>query len=138
MNPNSKDVKDVITRIEAELEEILRNIPIEHRGVLFNRICKDFHPQRNTQKLEFAYMMEWAGLNNKDKNRPVLISLLTTDEIHPRRDLFPETEREWLLAQFIAATVIQWLPTTIGMSFQVSAFEKAGGKLNYQLPSDEE
>lgn len=127
----------VIAQQEIELEELLKRVPTEHRGVLFERVLPNLHPQESTRRLELAYAEEWAEENDPRKHRPLLPSLLETHESDPRREFVPRTEREWQIACLVAATVIQFLPTSGGRSFQVSAFERGGGKLTYRLPETE-
>jgi len=126
--------QQVIAQQEVELEELGRRIPVEHRGVLFERVLPNLHPQENTRRLELAFAEEWAERNDPRRYRPLLPSLLETHESDPRREFVPRTEREWQVACLVAATVIQWLPTSSGCSLLVSAFERGGGKLNFQLP----
>lgn len=123
-----------IARQETELEELFEKIPPEQRGVLFERVLETFHPQENTRRLELAFAAEWASRNDPRRCSPLLERLLDTDESDPRKGFVPMTEREWQVAHLIAATVIQWLPTSGGCAFLHDAFRRGGGKFEYHLP----
>ena len=121
----------VVAGWEVELEEIFKKVSPEHRGVLFERVLKKFHPQENTRRLEKGFVEVWGELNDKV---PMLTMLLHVGDQNPRESLLPKNEREWQIACLVAATVIQWLPTTIGCAFLRKAFERGGGEFSYKLP----
>ncbi len=123
-----------VARQEVTLETLLEKIPVEHRGVLFERVLEDFHPQENTRRLELAFAEVWAERNNPQMYRPLLPSLLETHEGNPRKEFVPATEREWQVACLVAATLFQFLPTTVGCNMLYEGFRRAGGKLWYELP----
>lgn len=106
-------------------------IPSQHRGVLFKRVLLKQHPQENTRLVEAGFAEEWSEWN---KERPFLEQILLTDENDPRRGCVPRNLREWEVAHLVAATVIQWLPTSVGCSFLQRAFQRGGGNLQYRLP----
>lgn len=116
---------------EAEL--VAEKVPENCRGVLFHRVLKDFHPQENTRRLECAFAETWAEMNNGE-DLSLLCSLLMTDEDDPRRSSLPISGREWEVASVVAATIIQWLPTSVGCGFLRKAFRRGGGSLDYTLP----
>ena len=106
---------------------------MEHRGILFERVFGECHPQKNTSQLEQSFALLWAQKNNESP--PLLQQKLALgDPDDPRREYIPRNLREWNIAYLVAATVIQWLPTAIGCSFLQEAFEKGGGTFKYTLP----
>lgn len=105
-------------------------VPLQHRGVLFKRVLKGHHPQDNTRRLEAGFAEEWSQWNKES----LLESLLCTDLDDPRREFVPRTPREWEVAHLVAASVIQWLPTSVGCSFLRSAFRRGDGDFKYRLP----
>ena len=113
----------------TDFEKKKLGIPSKHRGVLFIRVLKGHHPQENTRRLEAGFVEEWSIKNNDLR---ILESLLCTDKNDSRREFVPRTEREWEVAHLVAATVIQWLPTSVGCSFLRSAFRQL------QKPADRE
>lgn len=121
----------VIATLEINLEELGKKIPREHRGVHFERILENFHPQKNTCQMERGFAEEWAEENIRNDR---LGKLLSTGEDDPRRGAAPRTKREWEVAYFVAATLIQWLPTSIGTSFLRCAFRRSGGSMTYTMP----
>ena len=106
-------------------------IPPQHRGVLFARVLPKQHPQENTRCVEAGFAEEWSASNQE---RPLLEQLLCTDEDDPRKNCVPRNQREWEVAHLVAATVIQWLPTSVGCSFLRSAFRRGNGDFRYRLP----
>jgi hypothetical protein len=106
-------------------------IPEQHRGLLFTRVLEGHHPQDNTRLLEAGFAEEWSKLN---KDSRILESLLSAYEDDPRRKSAPKTEREWEVAHLVAATLVQWLPTSVGCCFLRTAFQEGGGDLKYRLP----
>lgn len=129
---------DVITEQRADLERVLAAIPEDLRGIGFDRVFDYFHPQKNTSQLERAFAELWA-LRNTEGGTHVLTSLLygsamTGKEPDARAEYLPANEREWKVACLIAATVIQWLPTSVGCAFLREAFERGGGRFHYELP----
>ena len=119
----------------TDFEKKKLGIPSKHRGVLFIRVLKGHHPQENTRRLEAGFVEEWSIKNNDLR---ILESLLCTDKNDSRREFVPRTEREWEVAHLVAATVIQWLPTSVGCSFLRSAFRRGEGEFNYRLPGCED
>ncbi len=129
---------DRITEQVENLSAVLEQIPPQHRGILFERVLETFHPQENTRRLELAIALLWAERNNEVTDN-LLVHLLHPHAIRgggpdPRAEELPKSAREWRLACLVAATVVQWLPTSAGCSFLRRAFEKAGGKFSYELP----
>ncbi|GEM_PF-4359173 len=136
---NSYDYDDIRPQLKlvggTDFEKNKLGIPTKHRGVLFTRVLEGHHPQDNTRRLEAGFAEEWS-IRNKENH--ILESLLCTDENDPRREFVPRTEREWEVAHLVAATVVQWLPTSIGCSFLHGAFQRGGGGFKYRLPDYEE
>lgn len=127
----------IVEQVE-NLEAVLAQIPPEHRGVGFERVLESFHPQENTRRLELAFALSWASRNSEGSDN-LLVHLLHAATIagkepDPRAAYLPQNEREWKVACLVAATLIQWLPTSVGCGFLCQAFEKAGGKFSYELP----
>lgn len=115
----------------TDLEKEKLGIPPRYRGVLFTRVLPEQHPQENTRCVEVGFAKEWSKWNQE---RSLLEQLLCTDESDPRRNYVPRNQREWEVAYLVAATIIQWLPTSVGCSFLHSAFKRGGGDLQYRLP----
>jgi hypothetical protein len=67
----------------------------------------------------------------------LLPGILGNNGEDPQFDRLPKTEREWEVAELVAATLIQWLPTTAGCSFLQHAFDRGGGSMKYKLPGEE-
>src|SRR3989344_6397780 len=107
----------------SKLNAVLKEIPKEHRGILFERVFESFHPQENARRLELSFASLWAERNSEIGGN-LLPQLLSRDPTNPR---IPKTPREWDVAYFIAATLMQWLPTSIGCSFLANAFKNGGG-----------
>ena len=116
----------------TDYEKDKLGIPSRHRGVLFTRVLPGHHPQDNTRRLEAGFAEEWSERCKES----LLERLLCTGENDPRREFVPRTEREWEVAHLVAASVIQWLPTSVGCSFLRSAFRRGGGDFKYRLPDD--
>lgn len=119
-----------------DFSAVLKKIPAKHRGILFERIFR--LPQRKARRLERAFVELWAKQNPEDYER-LLVTLLfpknfPAETRDPRARSLPRTAREWEVAYLVAATLIQWLPTTCGMAFLQEAFKNAGGKLECELP----
>ncbi len=113
-----------------DYERLRLDIPTDCRGVLFERIFEGNHPQENTRRLEVGFVEEWA-----EKNKHALLqTILSTDSDDPQRKRLPVTAQEWQVAELVAASIIQWLPTSIGCAFLRDAFERGGGKFSYALP----
>lgn len=123
-----------ISQVELDLERILELIPEEHRGVLFERVMSNFAPETSSM-LELGFALEWAKENTGGKD--LLTSLLGTYEGDLRAYAVPKTEREWVVARLVAASIIQWLPTACGCSFLDIAFNRGGGSMSYTLPDPE-
>jgi hypothetical protein len=121
-----------IAQTELDLERILELIPKEHRGIRFERVMKSFHPQEVTSMLELGFALEWALMNTEFKHQ--LYLLLAADSDDPRAGAVPKTAREWEVAELVAASVIRWLPTSVGCSFLQEAFRRGGGSMQYELP----
>lgn len=122
---------------KRDIDQQLAAVPEEHRGVMYERTFSYFNPQRNTQELQRALAILWARRNSETEN--LLVHLLHPhakggQEPDPRQHMTPQNEREWLVAQLVAATVIQWLGTAVGSAFLVEAFKRSGGELHYMLP----
>lgn len=124
---------ETVAEILVSMEDLCAKIPLEHRGVLFERVLRQFHPQENTRKLELAFAETWAERNDEYRN-PLLCSLLTADDDDARRNCVPQTKREWQVACLVAATIVQWLPTSGGCSFLHEGFKRGGGRFSYELP----
>ncbi|MDP3958156.1 MAG: hypothetical protein Q8Q36_01675 [bacterium] len=127
-----------LARQEAEAEELLEKIPKEHRGVLFQRVCKEFHPQEDTRRLERSFAEVWAERNSIAYGPSILHLILSAEESDPRREYVPRNEREWQVAYLVAATIVQWLPTSGGCHFLTEAFRRGDGTFSYTLPQVDE
>ena len=115
----------------TDFEKEKLGIPPRHRGVLFTRILPGHHPQDNTRCVEAGFAEEWSERNKEGR---LLERLLLRDtEKDPRREFIPRTEREWEVAHLVAATVVQWLPTSVGCSFLRGAFQRGQGDFQYRL-----
>lgn len=114
----------------TDFEKEKLGIPARHRGVLFTRVLEGQHPQENTRMLEAGFAEVWAEKNKE----PLLERLLCTGEDDPQRRFVPQTEREWRVAHMVAATLVQWLPTSVGCSFLRESFKRGGGDFQYRLP----
>ncbi len=116
----------------TDYEKEKLGIPALYRGVLFTRVLPRHHPQQNTRLVEAGFAEEWSERNVKDH---LLEQLLLRDtENDPREEFIPRTAREWEVAHLVAATVIQWLPTSVGCSFLRCAFQRGSGDFKYRLP----
>lgn len=113
-----------------DFEKKRLDIPMESRGVLFERILTGNHPQGNTRILEAAFVKKWA----EENARGLLENILATDPSDDVFDNLPKNQREWDVARVVAASIIQWLPTTVGCCFLEESFQRAGGNLHYELP----
>ncbi|MFA5131892.1 MAG: hypothetical protein WC444_01035 [Candidatus Paceibacterota bacterium] len=123
----------ILSQNEIDLEKILEMVPVECRGLRFERVMRTFHPQEVTSMLELGFAIEWAQRNNGANNR-LLGTFLQADEDDPRKNSIPCTAREWEVAELVAATMVRWLPTAVGCSFLQAAFKQGGGSMNYTLP----
>ncbi len=123
--------------VEAELEitRILEQVPIQYRGLLFERVVKTFHAQEATSMLELGFALEWAEMNRESRSNPILESLLLPESGDPRKGDVPQNEREWQVAHLTASTLVQWLPTSVGTAFLWSCFKRGGGSFSYTLPT---
>lgn len=117
----------------TDFEKDKLGIPRKHRGVLFARILEGQHPQENTRLLEEGFVNEWSEENQRD----LLEMILCTEKDDPQRKFVPKTRREWEVAHLVAASIIQWLPTSVGCSFLGRAFKRGGGDFSYRLPDYE-
>lgn len=131
MNKPSEQGLGKLAQNELELERILALIPEEHRGIRFERVLSSCHPQENTRMLELGFAIEWARAN---AFRDQLGSVLAAEVDDPRLNAVPKTVREWEVAQLVAASIIRWLPTSVGCSFLQEAFRRGGGSMSYELP----
>jgi len=122
---------------ERTLNLLLEKIPEAHRGISFERILQGFNPSEKTRLVEEAFARAWADRNDSEKS-PLLFYLLVSEEDTKRKDALPKTPREWDVAFLVAATIMQWLPTSAGCAFLDEAFKKGGGSINYTLPKTEE
>lgn len=125
---------EAIAVAQLEIEQIFSLVPVEQRGLLFERVIKNFHPQATTSMLELGFALEWSAMNNRPGRDPLLVSLLTPDSDDPRKEATPKNAREWKVAELVAATLMQWLPTSVGTSFLLCAFRRGGGSFSYTLP----
>jgi len=132
MNNFPKNGLGTMAQALMELEELLPLIPLEYRGLRFERVLESCHPQEVTRRLELAFAIEWAERNRGTSH--ALYTLLTADEDDPRKSSAPCTVREWEVVELAIATMVRWLPTAIGTSFLQAAFGRAGGSLSYILP----
>ena len=132
MSALPKNGLGVLAYNELELDKILKLVPREHRGIRFERVLSSCHPQENTRMLELGFALAWALENTEHRAR--LISILNADTEDPRAYAAPKTQRELEVAELVAASVIRWLPTTIGCCFLQEAFRRGGGSMNYTLP----
>lgn len=135
MNSYPSNGLRLIASNQVELEAVLGLIPKEHRGVRFERVLNNCHPQENTRMLELGFAIEWALQNTG--SRHTLNSILAVDADDPCAYAVPKTEREWEVAELVAASVIRWLPTAVGCGFLQEAFRRGGGSISYELPDPE-
>lgn len=124
-----------IVAAELEITRILEQVPVQHRGLLFERVVKTFHAQETTSMLELGFALEWAEMNRESRSSPILESLLLPDSTDPRKGDVPQNEREWQVAHLTASTLVQWLPTSVGTAFLWSCFKRGGGSFSYTLPT---
>lgn len=117
----------------GDAENLLEKIPIECRGVGFNRVFPTVHMQENTCRLQTGFVRMWA----EKYKESLLQSILRASDQDPQFARLPKTEREWEVAELVAATLIQWLPTTAGCGFLQHAFDRGGGSMKYKLPDEE-
>ncbi|MBP6888773.1 MAG: hypothetical protein KBC21_03655 [Candidatus Pacebacteria bacterium] len=116
-----------------ECERLLLDIPIACRGARFERIFPRTTMQDNTRQLEAGFVNLWA----EKYKESLLPGILGNNGEDPQFARLPKTEREWEVAELVAATLIQWLPTTAGCSFLQHAFDRGGGSMKYKLPDEE-
>lgn len=131
MGPHIEELLD-------NLNAILAQVPVELRGASFQRTLEGFAMQENTRRIELALAILWA-YRNSELGGNLLTHILHGATIAGREpdlqaDLLPKSEREWKVANVAAASVIQWLATSVGCAFLQQAFKSAGGKLSYELP----
>ena len=124
-----------IAEAELEIMKILEQVPLQHRGLLFERVVKSFSAQETTSMLELGFALEWAEMNRESRGDLILESLLLPNSTDPRKGDVPQNEREWRVAQLTASTLVQWLPTSVGTAFLWSAFRRGGGNFSYTLPT---
>jgi hypothetical protein len=140
MEPNLYDGRGTLAKAQSELEEMLAKVPLEHRGLLFSRVLTTTgHPI--SRKLERAFAIGWAEMNDDQKTSPILrVKLQPSDyegqDPSSREDCIPANEREWAVAEFAVATFMQWLGSAVGTAFLVRSFQQAGGNLQVTLPED--
>lgn len=135
MNELPKNGLGILAQNELELTKILELIPIQHRGIRFDRVLSSVHPQENTRMLELGFAIAWALQNVECKSQ--LNSILAADVDDPRAYATPKTTREWEVAELVAASLIRWLPTSVGCCFLQEAFRRGGGSMSYNLPDPE-
>ena len=133
MNKLPKNGLDLVVQNQLELERILKLIPPEYRGIRFERVLSSCHPQENTRMLELGFAITWALQNTGGKAQ--LNSILAAEVEDPRACAVPQTEREWEVAELVAASIIRWLPTSVGCCFLQEAFKRGGGSMSYELPN---
>lgn len=114
----------------TDYKRLRLDIPREHRGIRFERIFENNHPQETTRLLEIGFVEEWSQRNGQG----ILQHILSTRTENPQSKRLPQTPREWEVAELVAASIIQWLPSATGCSFLDRAFVRGGGKFNYTLP----
>lgn len=126
-----------IVEVELEITRILEKIPVQHRGLLFERVVRTFNAQAATSMLELGFALEWADMNSErgPRSSQILESLLLPESGDPRKGDVPKNEREWQVANLTASTLVQWLPTSVGTGFLWSAFKRGGGSFSYTLPA---
>lgn len=119
-----------------ELNNILDQVPPEHRGVSFERVFRESNPYECTQLLERAFAILWAKRNGAEGLLTHIMHAPTIDggEQGPRAEFLPQNKREWDVTLFAAASIMQWLATPTGLTFQREAFRMAGGSMTYTLP----
>lgn len=61
-----------IAESELEITRILEQVPIQHRGLLFERVVMTFHAQEVTSMLELGFALEWADMNRDSSSSPIL------------------------------------------------------------------
>ena len=83
--------------------------------------------------LELGFALQWALENTGTKNQ--LYMNLVADSDDPRAYAVPKTDREWEVAELVAASIIRWLPTSVGCCFLQEAFRRGGGSMSYELPN---
>jgi len=125
----------ILAQNELELENILALIPEAHRGIKFDRVLSSCHPQENTRRLELGFAIKWAQANACSD---LLASILAAEVEDPRFKAAPRTAREWEVARLVAASIFQWLPTSVGCCFLQEAFKLGGGSMSYELPDTEQ
>lgn len=135
MNSDDTVLKGIVTEVTG----IIDQIPVNHRGLEFRRAYLKYHESDVSQKLELAFAREWAKRNTSTCSPAVLYSLMADASNHasdpdPRSHCIPKTEREWEVAELVAATIVQWLGTQNGTSMLIEAFESAGGTLKVGYP----
>ncbi len=135
MKELSKNGLGTIAQSQLDVQRILDLIPQVHRGLRFERVLTSFHPQENTSMLELGFAIQWALENSR--TREILYSILVADADEPRAYAVPKTSREWEVAELVAATLIRWLPTSVGCCFLQEAFRRGGGSMGYVLPNPE-
>jgi hypothetical protein len=128
-----------LDKLVKDTTDILKAIPNEHRGILFERVFEQFHPYKDIQLLERSFSLEWAK-RNSEAGGELLFNLLYAETINdscehsPQHESLPDTVQEWDTAYLVAATLIQWLPTPAGCSFLRKCFE-AGGRTFHATPT---
>jgi len=102
---------------------------------------KPLHPERLAHPLEKALREEWEELTSKEKATFDLLSGPTTNQI-PENRIFDTCRltggvipypygRMTARDRMVAAEVIQWLGSGVGFNFLSRAFQKAGGKVEF-------
>ena len=121
----------VIAADIAEIESLLALIPPAYRGLRFNRLVSTLGATEVTRLLEVSFATTWYEHNRYD-NR--FVRLLSPGAEDQKKGSAPRTEREWEVAELVAATLIQWLATPVGTALFFQAFRAAGGEITHKLP----
>lgn len=124
----------VSDNVQAKKDQIFDQILPQFRGLYFERLFAANNPQEPTRRLELASALLWVEKNTHQ--HLLFSSLLTADSSNEKRGAIPQTEREWEIAELVAATLMQWIVTQNGTAFLQEAFRRAGGSLTYKLPPE--
>lgn len=110
-------LKDLDEETIAKLREILAQVPRQCRGSSFKPLLRNLDDPASIREL--MAVMTWADWNNHESSAYGLVveSLFLKMGPPTRQDIDPFSERDWSVAAFAIATVIQWLFTPQGMSF---------------------
>jgi hypothetical protein len=100
----SSNQKTFMNKNETSNADCLQRLVRPHVGKSSNRL----HPDADNPR-EVAFAMEWSDMNDHKKRKPTLAYLL---------DGFSDRDAE------VAATVIQWLGSNVGMCFLEDAIKR--------------